>query len=318
MQAFIRVVETGSFTAAAASLDTSTGVVSRAVSDLEAHLQARLLHRSTRRLALTDAGQRFLVSCRQILEDIEKAEAEASSAQERPSGVLRVHSYASIGYHYVLPVIARYRRNYPKVAIELTLLQKAPDLFEGTSDVAVVSATSLRDSELISQYLGSTYNVLCTSPGYLQQRGAPVTPADLASHDCLVLQTPGFPHRQWALEGPDGTETLEVTGSMRTNIAESLVLAVHEGMGIASVPVYAAVDGLQNGSLVRVLPEYFLQRMNIYAIFASRRYVDAKIRTWIDLLRATLPAAITRDHEIVVQSFQQPACIPPETAHGQD
>jgi DNA-binding transcriptional LysR family regulator len=306
IQAFIRVVEAGSFTAAAVLLNTTTGVVSRAVSDLEAHLQTRLLNRSTRRLSVTEAGQRFLASTRQILEDLERAEAEARNAQDRPWGMLRVHSYASIGYHYVLPVIARYKNKYPEVMVELTLLQKEPDLFEGTSDVAVVVAPSLPDSELVAQHLGSTYNVLCTSPQYLQQKGTPATPSDLANHDCLVLQTPGFPQRQWSLEGPEGTDTVEVTGSMRTNVAESLIFAVREGMGIASVPVFAAVDGLQNGSLVRVLPDYVLQRMNIYAIFACRRYVDAKIRTWVDLLRATLPSAIARDHEIVSDSFKQP------------
>lgn len=297
MRAFLRVVETGSFTAAAQSLNTSTGVVSRAVSELEAHLQIRLLNRSTRRLAVTEAGQRYVDSCRQILEDIEKAEAEATNAHDRPGGVLRMHSYASIGQHYVLPAISRYRTQFPEVNVELTLLQRPPDLFEGSSDVAIVAAPSLPDSELVSHHIGTTFNVLCASPEYLRENGAPTVPTDLLQHACLILHTPAFPTHVWTLEGPDGKEVLEVSGPVQTNIAESLLVAARENMRIATVPVYAAMQGLKDGSLIRVLPDFILQRMNIYAIYASRRYVDAKIRTWIEFLRSSLPEAMKRDEQ---------------------
>lgn len=146
MRVFVRVVEAGSFTAAAQSLNTTTGAMSRAVSELEAHLRTRLLNRSTRRLALTTAGETYLKRCQQILADIDNAEEEASGAHERPSGVLRMHSFASIGQHYVLPAISRYRALYPEVAVELTLSQQLPDLFEGSADVAVVGASTLPNS----------------------------------------------------------------------------------------------------------------------------------------------------------------------------
>ena len=131
MRVFVRVVEAGSFTAAAQSLNSTTGAMSRAVSELEAHLRTRLMNRSTRRLALTTAGERYLARCRQILADVDTAEEEASCAHERPTGALRMHSYASIGQHYVLPAISRYRALYPEVTVELTLSQRMPDLFEG-------------------------------------------------------------------------------------------------------------------------------------------------------------------------------------------
>jgi DNA-binding transcriptional LysR family regulator len=135
MRVFVRVVDTGSFTAAAALTNASPAKTSRAISELEAHLKTRLLNRTTRRLAVTEAGARYLERCRYILGEIDSAEAEASGAQLNPLGVLRMHSYASLGQHYVLPLISRYRKAYPDVSIELTLLQKIPDLFDGSGKI---------------------------------------------------------------------------------------------------------------------------------------------------------------------------------------
>jgi DNA-binding transcriptional LysR family regulator len=299
MRAFTRIVVTGSFTAAARSLDTTTGSMSRAISELEAHLQTRLLNRSTRRLALTPAGDRYLHHCQQILADVDRAEEEARSAHERPAGTLRMFSLASIGQHYVLPAISKYRAQYPEVLVELTLSQSTPDLFGGSSDVAVVVAPSLSDSEMVSHLLGSTCSILCASQDYVRSRGSPQQPGDLAQHECLTLNTPGFPEHEWLLEGPDESALLQVRGPLQVNIAESLVVAIREGMGIGMLPLYAAVDGLRNGTLVRVLPDHTLQKMNIYALYPSRKFVDAKVRTWVDLLRAYIPTVIARDKALL-------------------
>ncbi len=299
MRVFTRVVEAGSFTAAAESLNSTTGAMSRAVSELEAHLRTRLLNRSTRRLALTPAGEQYLQRCQQILADVGKAEEEASGAHERPAGTLRIFSYASIGQHYVLPAIARYRAQYPDVRVELTLSQSPPDLFGGGSDVAVVAAHSLSDSEMVSHLLGSTFNILCASADYVHSRGTPQRPGDLAQHECLILNTPAFPPHEWLLEGPDGSELIQVSGPLQVNIAESLVVAIREGMGIGVLPLYAAVDGLRNGTLVRVLPNLTLQNMNIYALYPSRKFIDAKTRTWVDFLRGHLPEVIARDKALL-------------------
>jgi DNA-binding transcriptional LysR family regulator len=174
-----------------------------------------------------------------------------------------------------------------------------PDLFEGSSDVAVVSAGTLSDSEVISHRLGSTFSILCASPAYIDARGTPARPADLASHDCLTLQTPAFPAREWTLEGPQGRETMHISGTVQVNIAESLVVAIREGMGIGILPLYAAIDGLRDGSLVRVLPDYTLQHTNLFALYASRKFVDAKTRTWVEFLRAHLPDVIARDEALL-------------------
>lgn len=299
MRAFQRIVELGSFTAAAESLDSAVGAMSRAVSELEGHLRTRLLTRSTRRLALTPAGAQYLQRCQQILADIDSAEEEASGALERPAGTLRIRSFASIGQHYVLPAISRYRAQYPDVSMEVVLSQDAPNLFVGDSDVAVVVAPSLSDSEMVSHLLGSTYSVLCASPQYLCSRGVPARPRELAQHECLTLDMPAFPTHEWHLEGPGGTEAVRVAGPVQVNIAESLVTAIREGMGIGVVPLYAAIEGLLDGSLVRVLPDYTLLDMNIYALYPSRKFIDAKTRTWVDFLRTYLPTVLARDEALL-------------------
>ena len=173
MRAFVRVVEAGTFTAAAESLDSTTGSISRAVSELEARLRTRLLNRSTRRLALTPVGERYLKRCIQILADVASAEEEAGGAHESPAGALRMHSFASIGQQYVLPAISRYRALFPEVTVELTLSQRMPDLFEGSSDVSLITAAALANSDLVSHHLGSIYSILCASPGYVHTHGAP-------------------------------------------------------------------------------------------------------------------------------------------------
>lgn len=214
-------------------------------------------------------------------------------------GALRMHSFASIGQHYVLPAISRYRALHPEVTVELALSQRMPDLFESSADVAVITAASLPNSDLVSQELGTTFSILCASPAYIHARGVPQAPADLARHECLILNTPVFPAREWVLEGPGGNERLEVDGPVQVNIAESLAVAIREGMGIGILPLCAAIAGLLDGTLVRVLPKHTLQRMNIYALYPSRKFVDAKTKTWVAFLRNHLPTALARDKALL-------------------
>ncbi|WP_213309107.1 LysR family transcriptional regulator [Paraburkholderia sacchari] len=295
MRAFVRIVEAGSFTAAAQSLDSTTGAMSRAVSELEEHLRTRLLNRSTRRLALTPAGEKYLRRCSQILADVASAEEEAGCAHQHPVGALRMHSFAGIGQQYVLPAISKYRVQHPEVTVELTLSQRMPDLFGGSSDVSVIMASSLPDSNLVSHRLGETHSILCASPRYVKMHGAPLTHDELPHHDCLILRTPAFPAHEWTLDGPEGSVEMHVDGPVHVNIAESLAVAIREGMGIGILPVYSAIEGLRNGTLVRVLPQHKLQKTNVYALYPSRKFVDAKTRTWVNFLQAYLPQVIERD-----------------------
>ncbi|KPZ13026.1 LysR family transcriptional regulator [Pseudomonas syringae group genomosp. 3] len=290
MLAFYSVSKAGSFTAAAALLDTTTVNVSRAVSALETHLQTRLLNRTTRRLALTDAGERYLLRCKQILFYIEEAEAEASDAHARPAGQLRVHSMTGIGQHYVIDAIARYRRNHPDVSFDVTMSHRVPDILEEEYDVSIVLANELPDSGFVSQRLGITYSIVCASPDYIKTFGIAYKPADLLDHSCLRLVSPAFPLEKWAFDGPNGRELVTIASSpFSVNSADAMQTAISSGMGLGILPIYSAIEGLRKGALARVLPQYRSHELNVYAIYPSRQYLDAKIRTWVEYLRSSLP-----------------------------
>lgn len=300
MRIFTRVVETGSFTVAAQSLNTTTAQTSRSVADLEAHLQARLLHRTTRRVALTEAGERFLTRCQHILAELAEAEAEARNAHAKPMGRLRVHSMTGFGIRYVVPLIARYAEQYRLVNVDLTLQQRAPDLLDEGFDVSLVLAKSLTDSNHICQRLGIAYSVACASPGYLERRGKPEKPSDLDAHVCLHLVTHMGAPDTWIFDGPDGPEEYHLKDNrLRANIPDALAGATSAGMGVGVLPTLSIAPELASGELVRVLPEYRLDERTIYAIYPSRQYLDAKIRTWVEFLRAELPTLLEQDEMLV-------------------
>ena len=204
MRAFVCVAETGSFTAAAQRMSLTTSYVSRAVATLETHLRTRLLHRTTRRIALTEAGQRYLLRCEQILAYIDEAEAEASEANAHPVGVLKVHAMTGIGQHYLIKAIAEYQQKHADVGFELTLANRNTDLLDEGYDLSVVIASELPDSGFISKHLGSTYSVLCASPAYLARQGVPRQVSELGAHHCLRLVNNVMGLDKWLFDGPDG------------------------------------------------------------------------------------------------------------------
>jgi DNA-binding transcriptional LysR family regulator len=294
MKVFARVAEAGGFTAAAGRLEMATGQVSRAISELERHLRARLFNRTTRRVVLTEAGERYLHRCYEILATVEQAEAEASNAHVLPSGRLRVHATASFGQHYVMPAVMRYQKRYPQVAVELTLSQHVPDLIDEGYDVSVqLSSTELPSSGSIAARVGHTYSILCASPSYLAERGTPGSVAGLADHTCLQTTSPALPGSRWPLDGPNGREVFELPPSrFRVNVAEAMALAIRDGLGIGALPLWTALPWLRDGTLTRVLPTYRLSEMQIHALYTSREYLDAKIRSWIDFLQESIPRMI--------------------------
>lgn len=293
MRVFVRVIDCGSFTAAAQALDLSTAQVSRLVSELEQQLQARLLHRTTRRLALTEVGERYLQRCRQILGEVDEAAAEARGAHLNPSGRLRVQSMTGLGLQHLTGLIARYSERYAQVVVDLTLSQRNPDLLEDGQDVVITFARELPDSQMVAQLLGPMFSVLCASPGYLAQHGVPRQPADLQGHRMLRLLDPLY---QDAVDNELGELPAEC---FQVNVAESLVRAAQAGMGVCLLPSFVAGPSLRDGSLLRLLPERRLRQRNIYAIYPSRRFLDAKIRTWVDFLKAELPPLLAADEALL-------------------
>jgi DNA-binding transcriptional LysR family regulator len=298
MRIFVRVVEAGSFTTAANGMDLTPGQVSRAVSELEGHLRTRLLNRTTRRIALTEAGDGYYEHCMQILALIEEAEAEAGDAHARPFGKLRVRTPVGFGQHYLIKAIGAYQKLYPEVKVRLTLANGIPDFIEDGCDVAIVGALALSNSDLISQKVGSAYSIVCASRSYIDAHGAPHAPDDLEAHSCIQLNTPEFPSNVWTFDGPNGEVSVRCRPALlEVNTPEALATGVREGLGIGLIPIYSAIDGLRNGELAWVLPEYKSQEMGLYAMYPSRKYVDAKIRTWVDYLMDTIPATLAADQE---------------------
>jgi DNA-binding transcriptional LysR family regulator len=286
MSVYIKVVEMGSFTAVANHLDSTVGNVSRAVSALENVLDARLLQRSTRRLSVTDAGRRFYERCTKILADLESAEAEASNAALEPRGTLRVHCVPGLARHLVTGAVLEYRQQFPEVTVDLLLSQRMPNLLEDQLDVSILIARALPDSAYVSQKIGVSHCVLVASPDYLASHAAPETPDDLRDHQCLLLGTVDYVRDEWQLKSKAGDATFVPTGaSFSVNDMDAMALAIREGAGIGLLAGFTAIDDLRSGKLVRVLPDYHTYERNVYAVYTSRQFVDAKITRFIETLK---------------------------------
>lgn len=287
MSVYVKVVEMGSFTAVANHLDSTVGNVSRAVSALESALDARLLQRSTRRLSVTDAGRRFYERCLSILADLEHAEAEASNAALEPRGTLRVHCVPGLARHLVTGAVLDYRETFPDVTVDLILSQRMPNLLEDQLDVSILIARTLPDSAYVSQKIGVSHCVLVASPDYLKQHAVPVTPQDLSDHQCLLLGTVDYVRDEWQLKSKSGDAVFVPQGpSFSVNDMDAMAVAVRQGAGIGLIAGFTAIEDLRLGRLVRVLPDYHTYERNVYAVYTSRQFVDAKITRFIDTLKA--------------------------------
>ena len=300
IRTFVRVVEAGSFTAAARQINASTAQVSRLISALENRLQVRLLHRTTRHLALSESGHRYYEKVKAILADLDLADAEAQRDLARPSGTLRVHSVLGLGQSHVTDVVVKYQAAYPDVSVELTMSQRVPSLVEEGYDVSMYAATDLPDSAYVTQAFGSSQSILVASREYLRRSGTPTKISDLAGHACLQLALPNVSPEEWRFQGVEGESVFRLVSSrFQTNLPDALRLAVQSGMGIGPLATYSALEGIRRGSLVRVLPEYQLQTLNVYAIYPSKRYVDAKVRAFLEHLRSSLsPALLSDRHDL--------------------
>ena len=301
LRVFSRVVETGSFTAVANVLDSNVARVSRAVSELEDDLRVRLFHRTTRRITLTDAGARYYERCQHILADLDYADAEAGNAMNEPHGTLRVHAMPGLGQTHLAACIVGYQARHPNIEIELVLSSTMPRLVEEQFDVSVVTARTLPDSGYVSQVTGTSYSMLVAAPSYLEKHAPLRSPDDLDGHAFVRLQSPASPTDGWQLEGADGDVLLNASAARyRINDPEALRVALRAGAGIGALAVYSAIDDLRAGTLVRVLPQFQLPTRNVYSVYASRRYVDAKIRTFVDFLKDELSARLAAQEATLV------------------
>lgn len=278
---FVQVVETGGFSAAARRLDMSPTMASEHVQALEEQLGARLLQRTTRKVSLTEAGQAYYENAARILTELEEADRKIGALQSTPRGRLRLH----VGTHivrFVAPVVSEYMARYPELSVELTMSERMVDLVEEGFDLAI-RATVPADSSLVIRQLSAWRHVPCAAPSYLQAHEAPRTPADLPQHNCLRYAF--YPYGdEWRFTAPGGEAvSARVKGSLRTNSAEALRIAALAGIGIFLAPGFMVAEDLEEGRLMRLLPDYRPVAFAINAIYPSRAHVPAKIRGFIDL-----------------------------------
>lgn len=285
MEAFVRVVDSGSFTRAAERLGVTRAAVSKHVRQLEEHLGVRLLNRTTRQVALTETGATFYERATSILDDMAEAELAASRLNEEPRGVLRVAAPMSFGTLHLADAIGDFMTRWPDVTVQLSLNDRFVDLIEEGFDVGV-RIGKLSDSSLIARKIAPMPIVLCAAPDYLSNHGAPERPDDLRKHDCLHygnLETSG----SWKLEDASGTtRSVTIASRVCVNNGDVLRKVALAGQGIALLPSFLILDDVRAGTLAHVLPAYTAPEASLYAIYPPNRYLAAKVRVFIDHLVA--------------------------------
>jgi DNA-binding transcriptional LysR family regulator len=282
MKVFAAVVEAGSFTGATEPLDMSKAAVSRYVAELEERLGVRLLHRTTRRLSPTTEGEIFYARCRELLGNLDEAEAEISSRSGEASGLLKVNVPVTFGLMHLASVWPAFLMKHPKLALDITLSDRVVDLVEEGFDVAV-RIGQLAPSSLISRKLASTRMVLCASPGYLREHGEPVHPDDLLRH-AVISYSLFSSGENWSFSGPEGEATVKVAPRVRTNSGDTCRAAALQDQGIILQPTFIVGADLAQGTLREIMPNYRSIALGIYAVYPSRKFVSPKLRLLIDYL----------------------------------
>ncbi len=274
--AFVRVVQEGSFTAAAKALGLPKSSVSRSVAQLEEDLGVRLLHRTTRKLHLTDAGSEFHRRVARALTDIDEATAAASDLQRELRGPIRITAPVDLGVSVIAPIVARFVRKHPNVSIDVHLASRIVDLVAEGFDLAV-RAAAVRDQSLIARHVGNLDLGLYASSRYVARRGVPKKLSDLDAHDCVLLRSDAGNY-PWRLTHTSGTEqVVEPRGAIAGNDISFLKKVVLAGGGIALLPVFYASREEERGKLVRVLPEWRVARSAVYVVYPSARYVPQRV-----------------------------------------
>ena len=282
LTAFVRVVESGGFSAAARHLDMSTTMVSNHVQSLEDRLGARLLNRTTRKVSLTEVGKAYYDRCTQILADLEQADDIAGSSQLTPRGTLRIHTATHI-VPFIAPVVAEFLASYPEVKVDLTMGEQNIDMIEERLDVAIRLSTP-PDSSLISRSLATWRHVLCCSPDYLKKHPQPRRLSELAEHNCARHMLYQYQDEWHFVDREGAPAAVRVSGNLFTNSGETIRVAAVKGVGICLAPGFLVHDDLEAGRLVRLLPEYRPVEFAMNAIYPHRHHLSAKVRSFIDLL----------------------------------
>jgi len=283
LQAFIAVVDAGSFTAAADRVGTAKSAMSRRVSALEERLGVQLLHRTTRALSLTESGRSFYEHGTRILSDLEEAEAAVQQEHGDLSGTLRLALPLSFGVRHMCGPIASFSKQHPKIQFDLDLNDRRIDLIEENFDLAL-RIGHLSDSSLIARRLFDVRAVVCASPHYLNVHGMPESPEDLSDHQCLVYSNLDDPDR-WAYEDSSGNKgSAKIGRTMSASSGDFLCNAAAHGMGIVILPSFILSQAIRSGSLVPILTDYTFPITPAYAVYPPTRHLSFRVRAFIDFL----------------------------------
>jgi DNA-binding transcriptional LysR family regulator len=282
LRSFTEVVDAGSFVAAADRLGLSKAAVSRHLAELETALGVRLLHRTTRKLSLTPEGEVFHARARQLLADLEEAEAEITSRSRAAVGLVRVSAPVSLGIRQLAEVWGAFRRKHPQVTLEVGLSDRIADLADEGLDIAI-RVSRLPDSTLVARQLASTRMVLCASPQYLRRAGRPKHPRDLAGHD-VVAYSYWSERDEWEFDGPQGKVAVRTQPWLRASNGDVCLAAALQHQGFILQPTFIVGEDLRAGRLVEVLPEFRSTTLGIHAVVQTRKHMAPKVRLLIEFL----------------------------------
>ena len=278
-QVFRQIVESGSFASAAERLNLSKAMTTRHLKYLEGHLGARLLNRNSHGLSLTEPGRLYFERCKLILQDLDEAASAVGSMNEAPRGTLRVTCPAWVGNRRVANLLAAYARRFPEVVVDLALEDRQVDLVAEGYDLAIRCTTEPPAAGLIARKLRPVPFVIAASSEYLKRRGVPRTAQELADHDAIMVGS----GNSWELSGPTGAAKIPARVVLRFQSTTAVVAhAVVAGVGLAPLPVVLLEEPTFKGRVIPVLADHPLRQPDLYALYASRRYIAPKIRTFID------------------------------------
>jgi DNA-binding transcriptional LysR family regulator len=288
MRVFVRVAQLSSFTRVAEEAELSSSYVSKLVLQLEESLGTKLLQRTTRRLQLTEAGLAYLPQCRDILEQLDRADAMVAEKGDRPKGRLRINLPLSFGLIELGPVMAGFAERYPELELDLNLSDQPVDLLAGGYDCGLRLSTQIQDSSYVAVRLGRYRIMVCASPGYLVKHGKPSTPAELAAHKCFVYAY-ATDNNRWPLRHGD-QDYVAVNGAVRVNSTPFMKSFIVRGLGIGVLPEFVARPEIEDGRLVELLKDVSRPALELFAVYPERSFVPAKVRVWIDYMKAAVAA----------------------------
>jgi len=281
--AFVCVVQTGSFTAAAEQLNTSKSVISKYITRLEDRLGVKLLARTTRRLTLTEIGRTFYEGARQGLETIDNAEEAVSFLQGKPRGTIKINAPLSFGALHIAPTLEEFINSYPEVLVDLRFEDRQIDMIKDGFDLTV-RITNQLEGNLTARRIAPCHHALVAAPGYLAKHGTPKEPEDLPAHNVVTYQYQQSPWEWEFTADKSKPRRIAVSGSVQMNNSLAIREAVLAGVGISRMPTFAVGEDIKAGRLIQLLPKYALLELSIYLVFPGRHHMAPKIRAFIDYM----------------------------------